>query len=58
MKQDKNEQNYKKPHAGRRQQTKWEKYAFGKSARFLSAYNLLCGTESQRSRKDGAIRGR
>jgi hypothetical protein len=33
-------------------------YAFGKSARFLSAYNLLCGAESQRWRKDGAIRGR
>jgi alpha-L-rhamnosidase len=33
-------------------------YAFGKSSRFLSAYNLLCGAESQRWRKDGAIRSR
>ena len=33
-------------------------YAFGKSSRFLSAYNLLCGAESQRWRKDGAVRSR
>lgn len=33
-------------------------YAFGKSSRFLSAYNLLCGAESQRWSNDGAIRGR
>jgi len=33
-------------------------YGFGKSSRFLSAYNLLCGAESQRWRTDGAIRGR
>lgn len=33
-------------------------YAFGGSARFLSAYNLICGAESQRWRDDGAIRAR
>ena len=33
-------------------------YAFGKSSRFLSAYNLVCGAESQRWRNDGAVRGR
>lgn len=33
-------------------------YCFGKSSRFLSAYNLLCGAESQRWRNDGAIRAR
>ncbi len=33
-------------------------YAFGKSSRFLSAYNLLCGAQSQRWRNDGAIRSR
>jgi len=33
-------------------------YAFGKSSRFLTAYNLLCGAESQRWRNDGAIRAR
>jgi alpha-L-rhamnosidase len=33
-------------------------YAFGKSSRFLSAYNLLCGAQSQRWRKDGAVRSR
>jgi hypothetical protein len=33
-------------------------YAFGKSSRFLSAYNLLCGAQSQRWRTDGAIRSR
>ncbi len=33
-------------------------YAFGKSSRFLSAYNLLCGAQSQRWQKDGAIRAR
>ncbi|HEV2454618.1 MAG TPA: family 78 glycoside hydrolase catalytic domain [Verrucomicrobiae bacterium] len=33
-------------------------YAFGKSSRFLSAYNLLCGAESQRWRADGAVRSR
>ncbi|MEO7716754.1 MAG: family 78 glycoside hydrolase catalytic domain [Capsulimonas sp.] len=33
-------------------------YAFGKSSRFLSAYNLLCGAQSQRWRNDGAIRTR
>jgi alpha-L-rhamnosidase len=33
-------------------------YAFGKSSRFLSAYNLVCGAQSQRWREDGAIRGR
>ncbi|HTJ00386.1 MAG TPA: family 78 glycoside hydrolase catalytic domain [Dongiaceae bacterium] len=33
-------------------------YAFGKSSRFLSAYNLLCGAESQRWRTDGAVRSR
>lgn len=33
-------------------------YAFGKSSRFLSAYNLLSGAESQRWRKDGAVRSR
>jgi len=33
-------------------------YAFGKSSRLLSAYNLLCGAQSQRWRKDGAMRSR
>lgn len=33
-------------------------YAFGKSSRFLSAYNLLCGAQSQRWRNDGAVRSR
>ena len=33
-------------------------YAFGKSSRFLSAYNLLSGAESQRWRTDGAVRSR
>ncbi|MBW8325917.1 MAG: glycoside hydrolase family 78 protein [Prolixibacteraceae bacterium] len=33
-------------------------YCFGKSSRFLTAYNLLCGAESQRWRNDGAIRAR
>jgi hypothetical protein len=33
-------------------------YAFGKSSRFLSAYNLVCGAQSQRWRDDGAVRGR
>ncbi len=33
-------------------------YAFGKSSRFLSAYNLLCGAQSQRWRNDGAMRSR
>ncbi|HEY4414983.1 MAG TPA: alpha-L-rhamnosidase C-terminal domain-containing protein [Verrucomicrobiae bacterium] len=33
-------------------------YAFGKSSRFLSAYNLICGAESQRWRTDGAVRSR
>lgn len=33
-------------------------YAFGKSSRFLSAYNLLCGAESQRWSRDGAVRSR
>jgi len=33
-------------------------YAFGKSSRFLSVYNLLCGAQSQRWRKDGAVRSR
>jgi alpha-L-rhamnosidase len=33
-------------------------YAFGKSSRFLSAYNLICGAESQRWRTDGAMRSR
>lgn len=33
-------------------------YAFGKSSRFLSAYNLLCGAQSQRWRSDGAVRSR
>jgi len=33
-------------------------YAFGKSSRFLSAYNLLCGAQSQRWRTDGAMRSR
>jgi alpha-L-rhamnosidase len=33
-------------------------YAFGKSSRFLSAYNLLCGAQSQRWRTDGAVRSR
>lgn len=33
-------------------------YAFGKSSRFLSAYNILCGAESQRWRTDGAVRSR
>ncbi|MGQ8335534.1 family 78 glycoside hydrolase catalytic domain [Sunxiuqinia sp. A32] len=33
-------------------------YAFGESARFLSAYNLLCGAQSQRWREDGAVRSR
>jgi len=33
-------------------------YAFGKSSRFLSAYNLVCGAQSQRWRNDGAVRSR
>ena len=33
-------------------------YAFGKSSRFLSAYNLLSGAQSQRWRSDGAVRSR
>jgi hypothetical protein len=33
-------------------------YAFGKSSRFLSAYNLLSGAYSQRWRQDGAVRSR
>jgi hypothetical protein len=33
-------------------------YAFGKSSRFLSAYNLLSGAQSQRWRTDGAVRSR
>jgi len=33
-------------------------YAFGKSSRFLSAYNILCGAQSQRWRQDGAVRSR
>ncbi|HNX56189.1 MAG TPA: family 78 glycoside hydrolase catalytic domain [Prolixibacteraceae bacterium] len=33
-------------------------YCFGKSSRFLTAYNMLCGAESQRWRNDGAIRAR
>lgn len=33
-------------------------YAFGKSSRFLSAYNILSGAQSQRWRSDGAVRSR
>ncbi|RVT97343.1 hypothetical protein EOD41_18770 [Mucilaginibacter limnophilus] len=33
-------------------------YAFGKSSRLLSAYNLLSGAQSQRWRTDGAVRSR
>ena len=33
-------------------------YCFGKSSRFLTAYNLICGAESQRWHNDGAIRAR
>ncbi|OOQ56756.1 family 78 glycoside hydrolase catalytic domain [Mucilaginibacter pedocola] len=33
-------------------------YAFGKSSRLLSAYNLLSGAQSQRWRDDGAVRSR
>lgn len=33
-------------------------YCFGKSSRFLSAYNLLSGAESQRWHTDGSIRSR
>jgi len=33
-------------------------YAFGKSSRLLSAYNILSGAQSQRWRTDGAVRSR
>jgi len=33
-------------------------YAFGKSSRLLSAYNILSGAQSQRWRSDGAVRSR
>lgn len=33
-------------------------YAFGKSSRLLSAYNILSGAQSQRWRNDGAVRSR
>jgi len=33
-------------------------YAFGKSSRLLSAYNILSGAQSQRWRADGAVRSR
>ncbi|MEN0056942.1 MAG: family 78 glycoside hydrolase catalytic domain [Mucilaginibacter sp.] len=33
-------------------------YAFGKSSRLLSAYNIISGAQSQRWRSDGAVRSR
>jgi alpha-L-rhamnosidase len=37
---------------------KYAFYAFGESSKFLTKYNILCGAQSQRWNKEGAIRSR